>query len=42
MGNHGLQLTIGTGTAWGIIGDKTQSVPHHPLVVMWGRQTGKG
>jgi hypothetical protein len=25
-----------------IIDGKMQSVPHHPLVVMWGRQTGKG
>jgi len=37
-----LPLTIGTGTAGGIVRDKTQSVPHHPLVVMWGRQTEKG
>ena len=37
-----LTNTTAWSIVWSIIGDKTQSVPHHPLVVMWGRQTGKG
>ena len=45
---HGLtpatnsQLIISSATTWSMVGDKRQSIPHYPLVVMRVRHTRKG
>ena len=42
LGGGGQTFRLTNTAAWSTIGDKTQSVPHHPQGVMRGWQTGKG